>query len=301
MKCHRLLIVSMTSAWIVVGALTELAAAAPPFRFSTQQLATAAQQDDTGLRTLLHVQLDRTGTRDVVYGSDETLEIFFNPTRGPAVSGVARFGVDGNLRGVVSGDFNGDRITDLAVISHATGRIQIFYFGTAGRVLRQQFVAAGPSPQSIVAGDLNQDGRDDFAFTHAIDDGRDAIATLINEGDSTFRRSASTPVGRAPFGLAAADLDGDGSLDLAAANALSNTVSVLLNDGTGAFPSATTLAVGEGPWDVALADLDRDGLIDVVTTNAVSLDVAHPGTPCGRAESARLLGRDGVGDRGSLW
>ena len=244
------------------------------FRFATQPLESSADRNDSGSRSLLHLQLDRTGTRDIVYASGGTLEIFFNPQRNLPVSRVARFAVDGNLRGLVSGDFNGDGFRDLAVISHDTGRIHIFYLDARGGVLRQQFVAAGERPQSLVAADLDRDGLVDLAFTHAIEEERDGVATLINEGDGVFRRAGPTPIGRAPFGLVAVDLDGDGSLDLAAANALSDTVSILLNNGAGVFPSAVTHPAGDGPWDLAAGDLNRDGVPDLVVTNAESLDVS---------------------------
>jgi hypothetical protein len=272
MNPRQLLTLSITVT-IVVGNAAH-AAADQDLRFSTQALETQAASSDGGLRTLLHLQLDRTGTRDIVYASGRTLEIFYNPQRRGPVSHVARFEVDGNLRGVVAGDFDGDAFTDLAVISHDTGRIQVLSFDARGRFLRERFISAGPRPQSVIAADLNRDGRSDLAITYAIEDERDGIATLINEGKGVFRRSAPTPIGRAPFGLVAVDLDLDGSIDLAAANALSDTVSILLNNGAGGFPAAVTYPAGDGPWDLAAADLNRDGLADLVVTNAESLDVS---------------------------
>jgi hypothetical protein len=269
----RLLLFLFIAVSVVIG-VPVVAMADQNFRFATQSLDSIASRNDIGLRSLLHVQLDRTGTRDVVYASDRTLEIFYNPQRNAPVSHVARFEVDGNLRGVVAGDFNGDGFRDLAVISHDTGRIHFLYFDARGRILGQQFVAAGDRPQSLVAADLDRNGRSDLAFTYAIEEERDAIVTLINEGGGVFRRSEPIPIGRAPFGLIAVDLDFDGSIDLAAANALSDTVSILLNDGGGGFPSVVTYPAGDGPWDLAPADLNRDGVVDLVVTNAESLDVS---------------------------
>jgi hypothetical protein len=272
MKARLLLFLSLTTA--LVGGAPADAIAEQHFRFATQSLESVADSNETGLRYLLHLQLDRTGTRDVVYACGRTLEIFYNPQRNLPVSHVARFDVDGNLRGLVAGDFNGDGFRDLALISHDTGRIHILYMDARGGVLREQFIAAGERPQSLIAADLDRDGRADLAFTYAFEDERDAIATLINEGRGVFRRSEPTPIGRAPFGLVAVDLDGDGSIDLAAANALSDTVSILLNNGAGAFPSAVTYPAGHGPWDLAVGDLNRDGVPDLVVTNAESLDVS---------------------------
>lgn len=268
---HQLLTLFIILTFLPGGASL---AAAEQVRFSRRALPTQVDQNDVGLRTLLHLQLDRTGTREVVYASGRTLEIFYNPLRDGSVSHVARFTLDGNLRGAVAGDFNDDGFRDLAVLSHDSGRIHILCFDARGRFLTDEFIDAGPGPQSIVAADLDRNGRLDLAFTYAIEDELDAVVTLLNEGNGVFSRSTPTRVGRAPFGLVAADLDGDGSVDLAASNALSNTVSVLLNNGGGAFPDAVIYAAGDGPWDIAAADLDRDGLLDLVVTNAVSLDVS---------------------------
>jgi hypothetical protein len=272
MYCRQLLTGCIITTVLLGGAA--FAAADQDVRFSTRGLPTEVDQNDIGLRTLLHLQLDRTGTREVVYASGRTLEIFYNPLRDGSVSHVARFAVDGNLRGAVSGDFDGDGFRDVAVLSHDSGRIHVLCLDARGRFLRDMFIDGGTGPQSIVAADLDRNGRIDLAITYAIEDERDAVVTLLNSGEGVFRRSAPTPVGRAPFGLLAADLDGDGSVDLAASNALSNTVSVLLNNGGGSFPTAVTYPAGDGPWDIATADLDRDGLLDLVVTNAVSLDVS---------------------------
>jgi hypothetical protein len=71
--------------------------------------------------------------------------------------------------------------------------------------------------------------------------------------------------------VAAADVNGDGSLDLVTANTASNTVSVLLNTrahaGTGTFQSAANFSVGSQPNAVAVADVNGDGRADLVTAN----------------------------------
>jgi len=66
--------------------------------------------------------------------------------------------------------------------------------------------------------------------------------------------------------VAAADLDGDGDLDLAVPNRNSDDVSVLKNNGDGTFAAAQKYAVGDEPWQVAAADLDGDGDIDLAVT-----------------------------------
>jgi hypothetical protein len=70
--------------------------------------------------------------------------------------------------------------------------------------------------------------------------------------------------------VVAADVDGDGDLDLLAVNYVSTpggTVSVRLNNGAGVFSSGSTVAVDSGPLGLAVGDLDGDGDVDLVTAN----------------------------------
>jgi hypothetical protein len=95
------------------------------------------------------------------------------------------------------------------------------------------------------------------------------------ESPGTFGVDSAYTAGDSPWSIFAADLDGDGHVDLATANAYSADVSVLLNQGDGTFASHLTYSVDEDPWAVFGGDLDRDGDLDLVTgsmsVNAVSV------------------------------
>ena len=79
----------------------------------------------------------------------------------------------------------------------------------------------------------------------------------------TFAPPAYFGSGLAPRALAAADLNGDGNTDLAAANESSNSVLIRFGDGHGNFPSSQLLT-GSTPSDVVVTDLNHDGVPDVV-------------------------------------
>ena len=66
----------------------------------------------------------------------------------------------------------------------------------------------------------------------------------------TGRRALLT--GNLPQAIAAADLNGDGKLDLAVANGASNDVSIFLGAGGGIFRPQVRKAAGGFPSDVAL-------------------------------------------------
>ena len=74
-------------------------------------------------------------------------------------------------------------------------------------------------------------------------------------------------VGLETSGVAAADVNGDGSLDLICANYSNNTLTVLTNNGSGVFVTNGTYHVGKGPTYVTAADLRGSGMVDMVCAN----------------------------------
>jgi PKD domain-containing protein/VCBS repeat protein/Big-like domain-containing protein len=84
---------------------------------------------------------------------------------------------------------------------------------------------------------------------------------------STF----SSEVGLTPQSLAAADLDGDGVLDLVTAN-LSHSLSILRGNGDGTYDRREDFPVGETPYSATTADFNRDGRMDIVLVDS-TLDV----------------------------
>jgi len=89
-----------------------------------------------------------------------------------------------------------------------------------------------------------------------------------------FGSPTSYPTGTNAHGVATSDVNGDGKLDLAVANAGANNVSVLLGNGNGTFGSATHFATGTTPKSVAAADVSGDGAVDLVTANQSSNTVS---------------------------
>ncbi|MGH9363340.1 MAG: FG-GAP repeat domain-containing protein, partial [Thermoanaerobaculia bacterium] len=109
---------------------------------------------------------------------------------------------------------------------------------------------------------------------NGVDDDRDLRPSRLG-----FKRVQEFALGDSPYAVTAADLDGDGDLDLATANYgagadPARTVSVLWNEGGGKFSLPAFLVGGIGPRSVAAADLDGDGDRDLVTANQFTKDLS---------------------------
>jgi sugar lactone lactonase YvrE len=74
-------------------------------------------------------------------------------------------------------------------------------------------------------------------------------------------------VGSYPYGVATADFNGDGFVDLVVQNYGSANISVLLGNGDGTFQPQVTYAVGDLPERVLTADVNGDGIPDLVVAN----------------------------------
>jgi hypothetical protein len=246
----------------------------PAMRLLLQRLPSATDPDPPGRRELELVQLDFTGTREIVHLAGGNLEIVFNPQRGPSITSIARYQVDDFPRGLVTGDFDGDRHRDIAVIGFFTERIEFLFGNGRGQFSRRTFVPAGFEPMCMAAGDFDGALGLDIAFAFRLDDERYALRTLFNQGGGRFEAGTDVVLASVPFSIVAADLNGDGSLDLALSNALSGDVAVLMNDG-GAFQPPATYPVAGEPFDLEAADLNNDGLRDLVTLgpNPASISV----------------------------
>lgn len=83
----------------------------------------------------------------------------------------------------------------------------------------------------------------------------------------SFGAKTDFATGFGPTAMAVADFDRDGSLDLAVANGVDNTVSVLLGTGTGAFNPKTDFPTGTGPKAVVVADFNGDAKLDLAVAN----------------------------------
>ena len=180
-----------------------------------------------------------------------------------------------NPQALAVGDFDGNGVPDLAVVNAVTiisqgpGTVSILPGlgdGSFGPALEYP---AGSGPADVVASDFDGDGALDLAIVNFVALAvTHAVVTLKGHGDGSFDAPVAHDVAIGPTDVAAADLDGDGELDLVTANLGNNSVSVLRGDGAGGFAAHVDYAAGFGPQALAVADLDADGVPDLALTTA---------------------------------
>ena len=90
---------------------------------------------------------------------------------------------------------------------------------------------------------------------------------LDSAGRRLFDRPIVTMAGENPHSVAPADVNGDGRVDLVAADAGSNDAAVLLGAGDGDFGPALRYRTGRRPKVVIAADLNSDARVDLASAN----------------------------------
>lgn len=192
---------------------------------------------------------------------------FGSPTNWPA----------GNSPGVlVTGDFNNDRIPDVAVLG-GSGLITLLGngIGGLGAPATNRFSVFGPG--GMATGDFNKDGNLDvvevdwYSMRVFLGNGAGNLTLLTNvSGDNYYSTY--------PAAVAVGDLNGDTNPDIAVVNTGNPSgrgLALGFGLGNGLFSGPTNFFLPQTPADLALGDVNGDGLLDT----AVAFNYPFGGVP----------------------
>jgi FG-GAP-like repeat len=193
-------------------------------------------------------------------------------------SDPASYPVGTSPTAIAVADFNGDGKPDLAVANSGDpntnddGNVSILLGKGDGTFQGSTTFNAGKNPWSIAVGDFNRDGKKDLAV---LDGGEASVSILFGKGDGSFQPVMKYNLDSSgyPAAIAAADLDGDGTLDLAVAGG-GDGISILLGNHDGTFQPAVNFSIsatlGLYVFDTSsltIGDFNEDKKLDIAVVS----------------------------------
>jgi Flp pilus assembly secretin CpaC len=170
---------------------------------------------------------------------------------------------------IATGNFNANNTNaDLAVTNSSDNSVSVLVGNGDGTFGAQTVYGTGKGPAGVVVADFNADGQPDLAVANQ-SDGTVSILLNKNDGSGTFFGQNAFTTGSGPQGIIAAIFAGT-TMDLATADASSDSAAILIGNGDGTFNVPISLPTGNSPVALAAADLAGTGAIDLVSANNAS-------------------------------
>jgi sorbitol-specific phosphotransferase system component IIA len=170
---------------------------------------------------------------------------------------------------VAAADLNSDGRIDLLATNYNDNSLSLLEQSpvVAGVFIPVNTLAVASHPDISVVADINGDNVDDIVTSGWY------LALLLNMPGSpgSFTDGGTINTNSYIPSVAAGDIDGDGRIDLVAADTTHGEVLVFFQDTApaqpGTYSGMTTYRAGNQPVDVVLADLDGDAKLDIVVAN----------------------------------
>jgi Bacterial Ig-like domain (group 3)/FG-GAP-like repeat len=258
------------------------------------------QAGGTGVNPYLQGFVVLAGAGNGTFSTTSTLTNTYGSTSAPATAKTDQIT---NIA-----DLNGDGVPDLLVVvpsfsvsTGATTQLQVFLGKGDGTFLTPTAVTVAANVYGIpVLADLNGDGKDDLVFLTEDSSSQAGFAVALGNGSGTFGSATISKLtggdANRSSGLAAADFDGDGKIDLALIEN-SGFSGIFYGKGDGTFTSVPLsnfivpkdlINLSAGAPAVA-ADFNKDGKPDILAGNVVFLSQAAPVVSTPTATSTALV------------
>jgi hypothetical protein len=171
---------------------------------------------------------------------------------------------------VAVGDLNGDKRPDIVTTNGWYASLTILYGrgdGTFRQGVQQEIRNRA---REVTIADVNGDHINDIITANQDPSPKSScINVMLGKLDGSFQAAKHFTISRQPTSIAAADVNGDGRVDVVTTSDWSTgSVNVLLGNGDGAFQRRQTCAMASGAYSVVIADLNADRRVDLVTANS---------------------------------
>ena len=246
--------------------------------FTKRDIVTAGSF--VGARTVYAVDVDGDGDMDVLGSAIGDADIAWFENNGAADPTFTEHTIDGSFNGaysVYAADVDGDGDMDVLGAANTANAIAWFENDGSENFTKSYIATAGTfnGAHSVYAADVDGDGDMDVlgaAFTD------DDIVWFENDGaaDPTFTKRIIEGSFNAASSVYAADVDGDGDMDVLGAAMIDNDIAWFENDGSENFTKSYIATAGsfDGAHSVYAADVDGDGDMDVLGSAYIDNEIA---------------------------
>ena len=189
-------------------------------------------------------------------------------------------GTDPN--GIAVGDFNQDGRDDIAVTNSRTNQVSILLSNGDGTFQPPVPYSVGNNPTAAIVSNFTKSGHRDLAVA---DSGNSqgagaGLSVLLGNGDGTFGKANTMPVGLAPVALAAAEFRGDSVQDLAVVGPGTfpgglgdSSIKVLLGNGDGTFQTPVGYLAAAFGASLAVGNFHNNGNLDIAVLDRGTVSV----------------------------
>jgi hypothetical protein len=169
-------------------------------------------------------------------------------------------------------DMNGDGHVDVVVPDLAANAVRVIFGNGTGLFTKENraSITVGERPGYLLVEDFDKDGRPDIIASH---DDVPLVNVILNKGGGSFAQAPNSAfkvhVPGYLWGMASADFNGDGRMDVAFGNVQGKGVVIMTGKGNGEFEllSESPFQTDGAPEQLAVGDFNGDGRMDIVTGN----------------------------------
>lgn len=181
-----------------------------------------------GARDVWVADLDGDTDNDLAVSNEGSDSVYVLLNNGDGTFATATHYATGDFpQGVMASDLDGDGYKDLVVAMVNLDVVAVLLNNGNGTFQAAVTHAVGDQPFSVYADDFDCDGDNDIVATSFMDTN---VSVLWNSGGASFGAPDNYASGGAqPRAVVAADLDGNGNIDLVVGNQTAAEVSILIN------------------------------------------------------------------------